>query len=60
MTKCVIDKDVLEEIQWQWKPWDDWYHKESGYYCPVCCNEKSEGHMADCEIAISLAQGEEK
>lgn len=57
---CTINKDVLEEIQWQYKPYDDWYHTDSGYYCPVCYNEKSEGHTHDCEIGISLAQGEEK
>ena len=57
---CTIDKDILEEIQWHWRPYDDWYHTDSGYYCPVCGNEKSEGHESDCEIGISLAQGEEK
>lgn len=55
---CTIDKDTLEEIQWRWRPYDDWYHTDSGYYCPVCSNEKSEGHTHDCEIGVSLTQGE--
>ena len=56
--RASIDKSVLEDLQWHWRPYDDWYHKESGYYCPVCHNEKFEGHASGCEIAISLAQGE--
>ena len=57
MQQCTIDSAILEEIQWHWKPYDDYYHTESGYYCPNCFNDKHKGHESTCEIYISLTRG---
>lgn len=46
---------MLAELQWHYEPYDDHYHRDQGFYCPVCGGEKDEGHKQGCNLAELLA-----
>ncbi|WP_223699757.1 hypothetical protein [Pseudomonas aeruginosa] len=48
-------RDMLAELQWHYEPYDDHYHRDQGFYCPVCGGEKDEGHKQGCSLAKLLA-----
>ncbi len=48
-------RDMLAELQWHYEPYDDHYHRDQGFYCPVCGGEKDEGHKQGCNLAELLA-----
>ncbi|QHJ79325.1 MAG: hypothetical protein [Bacteriophage sp.] len=50
---------LLEEHQFQYKPYDDHYHRESGYYCVGCGDEKGKHVDNTCHIFIALTAEKE-
>lgn len=54
-------RDMLANLQWYYEPYDDHYHLDQGFYCPVCGGEKDEGHKQGCNLAklIAAAPGKE-
>ncbi len=54
-------RDMLANLQWYYEPYDDHYHLDQGFYCPVCGGEKDEGHKQGCNLAklIAAAPGNE-
>jgi hypothetical protein len=48
--------DLLAEHQWQWKPYDEHYHIDAGYYCIQCGNAKDSGHAPECAVHAALTQ----
>ena len=53
-------RDMLEELQWQHRDADDYYHKPAGFYCPICGSGAADGHISNCRIRALLAQSESK
>lgn len=51
--------DLLQELQWNYVPYDGYNHSDSGYYCPECGNEQDKGHDGGCALdrAIKLLAG---
>lgn len=43
--------DILKELQWHHEPYDDYYHKDQGYYCPDCGADEDQGHHVYCELS---------
>lgn len=50
--------ELLDEHQWQWKPYDDHYHIDAGYFCIQCSNAKASGHATECLVAAALNKPE--
>lgn len=51
--------DLLAEHQFQHKPYDDFYHKEAGYYCIGCGDEKGKNQDKTCEVANAISATKE-
>lgn len=45
--------DAIKKAEWGASRFNE--YGETAQYCPVCDNEKSEGHKDDCEIGDALA-----
>lgn len=52
-------RDLLAEHQFQHKPYDDFYHKESGYYCIGCGDERGKHQDKTCEVASAISPSNE-
>ena len=50
---------LLEEHQFQYKPYYDHYHRESGYYCVGCGDEKGKHVDNTCDVFIALSAEKE-
>lgn len=50
---------LMEERQFQYKPYDDHYHRESGYYCVGCGDEKGKHVDNTCHVFIALSAEKE-
>ena len=48
-------RDMLDDLQWQWRDYNEQYHIPCGYYCPSCHAPNEKGHDADCELNALLA-----
>lgn len=51
---------MLANLQWHYEPYDDHYHRDQGFYCPVCGGEKDEGHKQGCNLAKLIATADLK
>ena len=48
--------ELLKGVQWQYRPYDEHWHIESGYYCPECGGKENDGHAENCELLTVIAE----
>ena len=48
--------ELLKGVQWQYRPYDDHWHTESGYYCPECDGKKENGHTSKCALLAVITE----
>lgn len=47
---------LVREYEWQYRPYDERYHKADGYRCPDCGAYRENGHTDNCEVGSFLAR----
>ena len=48
--------ELLKGVQWQYRPYDEHWHIESGYYCPECGGKENDGHAENCELLTVITE----
>ncbi len=49
-------EELLKGVQWKYRPYDEHWHIESGYYCPECGGKENDGHAENCELLAVITE----